>query len=71
MTEMELLLYEIPENFKLAREMAEIGNYDVAGIYYQGLIQQIQQVLVGIMDPKRRGKWQFVSNFYKVVTSVC
>jgi katanin p60 ATPase-containing subunit A1 len=71
MTVMEVSVNEICENAKLARENAVMGNYDAAGIYYQGVIQQIHRLLAGITDPTRRGKWQLVSNVYKVVTSVC
>jgi katanin p60 ATPase-containing subunit A1 len=70
MTVMELSVNEISENTKLAREMAVMGNYDVAGIYYQGVIQQIHKLLIGIADSTRKGKWQLVSNVHKVVTSV-
>jgi katanin p60 ATPase-containing subunit A1 len=71
MTVMELLVNEICENAKLARENAILGNYDAAGIYYQGVVQQIHKLLAGITDPTRKEKWKLVSNVYKVVTSVC
>jgi katanin p60 ATPase-containing subunit A1 len=70
MTVMELSVNEIRESTKHAREMAVIGNYDVAGIYYQGVVQQIHRLLVGIADPTRKEKWQLVSNVLKVVTSI-
>jgi katanin p60 ATPase-containing subunit A1 len=68
---MELSVNEVCENTKLARQMTVMGNYDVAAIYYQGVIQQIHKLLVGIVDPTRKGKWQLVSNVHMVVTSLC
>ncbi|XP_055677645.1 katanin p60 ATPase-containing subunit A-like 1 [Lutzomyia longipalpis] len=65
---------EISENAKLAREMALIGNYDSAGIYYEGVLQMVQQLVLGISDPVRRGKWtliqQQLSKEYSEVKSI-
>jgi len=49
---------EICENAKLARENALLGQYDSALVYYQGLLQQIQKVLLQAKDPSRKQKWQ-------------
>lgn len=38
-----------------------IGDYDSARIYYEGLIQSLHRLLVGISDPLRKGKWTMVS----------
>jgi hypothetical protein len=42
--------------------MAAVGNYEVAGIYYEGVVQQIHKLLIGISDPTWKEKWQLVSN---------
>lgn len=62
MTVMAVSINEICENTKLAREMALMGNYETAGVYYQGVVQQIHKLLISIADPTRKGKWQLVSN---------
>ncbi|XP_021940037.1 katanin p60 ATPase-containing subunit A-like 1 isoform X1 [Zootermopsis nevadensis] len=60
MTVMAVSINEICENTKLAREMALMGNYETAGVYYQGVVQQIHKLLISIADPTRKGKWQLV-----------
>jgi len=49
---------EICENTKLAREAALLGNYETAGVYYQGVVQQIHKHLPTLLDPSIKGKWQ-------------
>jgi len=66
MTVMAVSINEICENTKLAREMALMGNYETAGVYYQGVVQQIHKLLISIADPTRKGKWQLVSNFLRL-----
>ncbi|XP_045195303.1 katanin p60 ATPase-containing subunit A1-like isoform X1 [Mercenaria mercenaria] len=51
---------DICENTKLARENALFGSYDTSLVYYQGVLQQIQKLLVTIKDAPRRNKWQQV-----------
>jgi katanin p60 ATPase-containing subunit A1 len=51
---------EICENTKLAREAALLGNYETAGVYYQGVVQQIHRLLPTINDPTHKGRWQSV-----------
>lgn len=51
---------EICENTKLAREMAVMGNYDSAGIYYEGVLQMLRKLLTGISEPIRKGKWTMI-----------
>ncbi|KOB69168.1 Katanin p60 ATPase-containing subunit A1 [Operophtera brumata] len=51
---------EICENTKLAREMALMGNYDSAMVYYEGTVQMIHRLLTTIADPTRKSKWQLV-----------
>ncbi|XP_062563611.1 katanin p60 ATPase-containing subunit A-like 1 [Armigeres subalbatus] len=51
---------EICENTKLAREMAVMGNYDSAGIYYEGVLQMLRKLLMGISEPIRKGKWTMI-----------
>lgn len=55
---MAVSINEICENTKLAREMALTGNYDTSGVYYQGVVQQIQRLLASIADVTRKAKWQ-------------
>lgn len=38
-----------------------IGDYDSARIYYEGLIQSLHRLVIGISDPLRKGKWTMVS----------
>lgn len=40
--------------------MALTGNYESAGVYYQGVIQQIHRLLVSVDDPTRKARWQSV-----------
>uniref|UniRef100_U5EYR1 Katanin p60 ATPase-containing subunit A1 n=1 Tax=Corethrella appendiculata TaxID=1370023 RepID=U5EYR1_9DIPT len=51
---------EICENTRLAREMAVMGNYDSAGIYYEGVLQMLKKLLMGIAEPIRKGKWTMI-----------
>ncbi|XP_063707553.1 katanin p60 ATPase-containing subunit A-like 1 [Culicoides brevitarsis] len=51
---------EICENTKLAREMALVGNYDSAGIYYEGVTQMLNKLLITLHDPIKKGKWTMV-----------
>lgn len=36
------------------------GDYDSARIYYEGLLQTLQRLVLGISDPMRKGKWTMV-----------
>ncbi|XP_060579567.1 katanin p60 ATPase-containing subunit A1-like [Ruditapes philippinarum] len=51
---------EICENTKLARENALFGSYDTSLVYYQGVIQQIQKLLVTVKDASKKNRWQQV-----------
>ncbi|XP_058446474.1 katanin p60 ATPase-containing subunit A-like 1 [Malaya genurostris] len=51
---------DICANTKLAREMAVMGNYDSAGVYYKGVLDTLQQLLISISEPMRRGKWMMI-----------
>lgn len=57
---------EICENTKLAREMALVGNYDSAGIYYEGVTQMLNKLLITLHDPIKKGKWTMVSSLIRV-----
>lgn len=61
MTIMAVSVGEICENTKLAREMALMGNYESALVYYEGTVQMIHRLLITIADPTRKSKWQLVS----------
>lgn len=50
----------ICENAKIARDLALRGDYDGARVYYESLLQQLQQSITGISDPMRKGKWIMV-----------
>jgi len=54
---MSVVVNEIVENAKLAREQALMGNYDGSIVYYQGAVQQIHKLLSQIEDPSRKSKW--------------
>ena len=60
-------IQEICENTKLAREMALTSQYDIASVYYQGVIQQIHRLLATIQEPNRKLKWQQVSKFINIL----
>jgi len=49
---------EICENARLARENALLGQYDSALVYYQGVLQQIQKLMIIVKEPSRKQKWQ-------------
>ncbi|CAG5083288.1 Similar to katnal1: Katanin p60 ATPase-containing subunit A-like 1 (Danio rerio) [Cotesia congregata] len=59
---MAVSLNEISDNTKLARELALTGNYETSGVYYQGVIQQINRLLSTIADTARKAKWQLVQH---------
>ena len=61
---------EIVENVKMAREYALLGNYDTALVYFQGVLQQIQKHIVGIVDPVRKQKWHQVKAVY-IFIDIC
>ncbi|XP_033635164.1 katanin p60 ATPase-containing subunit A1-like isoform X2 [Asterias rubens] len=51
---------EICENTKMGREYALLGNYDTSLVYYQGVLQQIQKLLMSIREQERKHQWQKV-----------
>ncbi len=51
---------EICENTKMGREHALLGDYETSQVYYQGVLQQIQKLIITIKDPTRKEKWQQV-----------
>ena len=57
---------EIVENVKMAREYGLLGNYDTSLVYFQGVIQQIQKHIVGVVDPVQKQKWHQVKLVYCV-----
>ncbi|ODM91534.1 Katanin p60 ATPase-containing subunit A-like 1, partial [Orchesella cincta] len=57
---MSVVVNEIYENAKLAREQALMGNYEMSSVYYQGVVQQIHRLLPQIGDPMRKTSWQQV-----------
>lgn len=65
---------EICENAKMAREMAFMGNYDSAGIYYEHVLQMLQKLVLAVAEPVRKGKWtliqQQISKEYKELKGI-
>jgi katanin p60 ATPase-containing subunit A1 len=57
---MSVTAKEIGENVKLAREHALLGEYDTALVYYQGVVQQIQKLILTVKDPQARDKYLIV-----------
>ena len=55
-------IQEICENTKMGREQALLGNYETSQVYYQGVLQQIQKLLLTIKDTTRKQKWQQVGH---------
>ena len=52
---------EIVENTKIGRELALLGNYDTATVYYQSVITQMSKVIRQMTEPSKRVAWQKVS----------
>ena len=57
---MSINVGEICENTKMGREYALLGNYETSMVYYEGVLQQIQKLLITINDASRKQKWQQV-----------
>lgn len=55
-------LSDIIENTKIGREYALLGNYESSLVYYQGVLQQINSLLVSLSDGTRIHLWQEVCN---------
>ena len=51
---------EIAENVKQARELALMGDYDDAKVYYSGAVQGVQLILKQIQEPDKKQKWREV-----------
>ncbi|EFA11410.2 katanin p60 ATPase-containing subunit A-like 1 [Tribolium castaneum] len=60
MVVMVVTVKEICDNVTLAREMAMLGNYESAEVYYEGSIQMISRLILMIPEPLRKNKWQQV-----------
>eukprot|EP00003_Mantamonas_plastica_P029329 TRINITY_DN691_c0_g1_i1.p1 TRINITY_DN691_c0_g1~~TRINITY_DN691_c0_g1_i1.p1 ORF type:complete len:519 (+),score=181.58 TRINITY_DN691_c0_g1_i1:60-1559(+) len=48
------------DSLKLAREHVLLGQYDTSLVYFDGVMDQIQQYLRTVKDPSIRRKWQSV-----------
>ncbi len=53
-------LADLLENAQMGRENALLGNYDTAVVYYQGVLQQIQKLMIQTVDASKKQKWQVV-----------
>ncbi|KAL3882687.1 hypothetical protein ACJMK2_029001 [Sinanodonta woodiana] len=53
-------LNDINEDTKSARESALLGNYEDSVVFYEGVLQHIQKLLLTVKEPERRRKWQQV-----------
>lgn len=51
----------ICENAKMARDYASRGDYDGARVFYESVLQSLQQHVNTIADPMRKGKWTMVN----------
>lgn len=45
----------------MARDYAIRGDYDGARVFYESVLQSLQQHLNAIGDPMRKGKWTMVN----------
>lgn len=63
---MNIGLSDIIENTKLGREYALLGNYESSLVYYQGVLQQINRLILSINDQARGQQWQEVCESYLV-----
>lgn len=55
---MNIALSDIVENTRLGREYALLGNYESSLVYYQGVLQQINRLILSINDEARNQLWQ-------------
>lgn len=60
MTIMAVTTSSICENAKQAREMAFMGQYDSASVYYETVLSLLQKLIAGINEPLRKGKWSMI-----------
>ena len=51
---------EISENVKQARELALMGSYEDAKVFYSGAVQGVQHMLKQIREPDKKQKWREV-----------
>ena len=58
---MSLAFEDVRRNVKLARSLTMQGNYEMAQLFYQNSVQQIQSFLSTIDSQMRRKRWQSVS----------
>jgi len=65
---MSVLINELNENAKIAREQALFGNYETSSLYYQGAVQQIHKIIAQTTEPHRRSRWLEVSDELYVYT---
>lgn len=63
--EMNSSLAEIIENTKLGRDYALLGNYESSLVYYQGVLQQINRLILSITDQARSKQWQEVCSIFE------
>lgn len=54
---MSVALTDIVENTRLGREYALLGNYESSLVYYQGVLQQINRLILSINDEPRNQLW--------------
>ncbi|KAH3726146.1 katanin p60 ATPase-containing subunit A1-like isoform X2 [Dreissena polymorpha] len=49
---------EVYDNLKQAREHCLFGKYDTSAVYYQGVVQQLQKILMSVKEPQRKARYQ-------------
>lgn len=57
---MTIVMEDLMENARLARELALMGNYDSSGIYYEILVETLQKFMLNMNDPSKKGRWAVI-----------
>lgn len=57
---MAVRVKDIGDNVTLAREMLMLGNYESSEVYYEGVLQMINRLILNIPEAGRKNKWQEV-----------
>ena len=58
--DMTIVMDDLMETAKLARELALMGNYDSSGIYYEILLETLQKFMLNMNDPSKKGRWSII-----------
>ena len=58
------LLAQVPEDLRLGREYALIGNYEIAIVYYDGVCSALKQQIDKLTSPQREQWQEVLPTFY-------